>query len=242
MSSTSTLRTPSPSPSPSTRRRPVRRPTSRLAGSLAVAGMALALAACGGGSDSAEDVAEAAGSDIVKTLEEYDETHGGDDAPTAEEARESFNEWLDSDTGSSADDEDAAAEESPADDDAEASGDPAVVGDCLVRLPKGSEDTDAELPVGDCAAEHAADIFYAAPLGHLGEEYPVSQTAIFDAATEGCGEGYLNHFGAPVIDTGIAFNFVFPTRETWEDGDTDVLCYAYPTSMATYTGELQVTE
>ena len=243
MSTTSTHRTRSRSTSTTSPRRPLRS-TFRLAGALAAAGLALTLAACGGsGSDAGDELADVAGDSIVETLEEYDESLG-DDAPTVEEAQEAYEEWLEGKTSGSDSSGDGTGSESGSDSDSgsasgsAASGASPSVGDCLEHLPLGAEDTDAEAPITDCAGEHAAEIYSVVELGDLGPEYP-APTVLFDAANERCGDAYLERFGAPVTDTGIMFNHVGPTHDTWDDGDTDMYCYAYPVGMEIFSGELK---
>jgi hypothetical protein len=236
MTSTRPLHTPAPRPG-----RRVRRPRARLAGTLAAAGLALALAACGSDEPgSAEEaIAEAAaGDDVPEAVKDYAESLDETEVPSDWPEHETYEEYKERQRSSGDDAGSSASEPSTG---SSSSRDLPAVGECLDHFPTSAEVDAGEVAVVDCAGEHAADVYAIVQMDRLGEEYPVFDE-LYTALTEDCGNTYLDHFGGPVVDTGIAFNFVTPSRVNWADGDTDVFCYAYPVTLDTYSGELQVTE
>ncbi|WP_111767037.1 septum formation family protein [Nakamurella deserti] len=224
---------------------PVRR--HRLAGAVVAAGLTLFLTGCGSGPDPADPAAGAAAEvDVVEAVQSLDAAFGTADAPSPEEARREYEAWL-------------AGRTAAADPTDPASGDPAshpngaterpgetapqpatalAVGDCLDHLPTGAEDTAADIAAVDCAGEHLVEVYRAVTLAPLGPDYPVF-TDLVEVTQEGCGNGFLEYVGGTVIDTAVAFDAVTPSKDSWADGDTTALCYAYPVSLAPFTGTLQ---
>jgi hypothetical protein len=207
------------------------------------AGLALALTGCGGNPpESADPAAEV---DYVEAVKSLDAAFATAEVPSPEELRAEYDSWLagntaaaeagDPDSGDPASDGDSgdatdAAPRPPAA--------PLSVGDCLDHLPTGAEDTAAAIATVDCAGEHLAEVYRAVTLAPLGPEYPLF-TDVFEVTQQGCGNGFLEYVGGTVIDTGVAFDAVTPSEDSWNDGDMTALCYAYPVSLAPFTGTLR---
>lgn len=215
----------------------VRRPSSRLVGALGAVALALALAACGSsGPDTAEEaVAEAAArDDVPEAVEDFAESMGETEVPSDFPTPETYEEYK-------ANQESQAATEDEAGQSEPGSGNSPGVGECLDHFPTSAEVDAGAIEIVDCAGEHAADVYAVVEMERLGAEYPVFDE-LYAALLDDCGNAYLDHWGGPVTDTGIQFNFVTPSRADWEDGETDVFCYAYPDDLEDYSGELQAAD
>ena len=208
-----------------------RRRSARLTAAVGAMGLALALAACGSSEpDTVEEaVAEAAGSEVPEALEDVAESLDEVEVPSDVPTPETYEEYKENQ---------AASEDEAEQPGSGGSGDMPAVGDCLDHLPTKAEVDAGAVEVVDCGAEHAADVYAIAEMGRLGVDYP-GFDELYAGLNDGCGTAYLDHFGGPVKDTGIVFNFVTPDEQDWANGETDVFCFAMPVGMETYSGELE---
>jgi len=202
----------------------------RLASAVAAAALALTLAACGSEPDPVEQLAAPA-SDIAQVLKDADESRGDTELPDRDKLSKQYEQWLASKAGVGGN----GSSENPV---ANRPDEPLAVGDCTDHIPTGAEDTAADIASVDCDGEHLTEVYLSVPLEQLGPDYP-RYSDIVDAATEGCGAGFVDYIGLPWLDSQSTFKFVTPTPASWQDGDTTALCFAYPGSFAAFTGTLK---
>jgi hypothetical protein len=65
------------------------------------------------------------------------------------------------------------------------------------------------------------------------------EVAVQEASREAClGDTFEGFVGLPYDDSEILANFLYPTEESWEQGDREVVCLAFEDGIAT-TGTLE---
>jgi hypothetical protein len=199
----------------------------RLAGAVVAAALACTLAACGSSEPEPLDglaAAAAAEVDIPAVLEAAAASMSAGEVPSQEEARKVYEEWLDRKAG--------VGDPAPLPDR------PLAVGDCTDHLPMGAEDDAAKIASVDCGGEHLTEVYGAVSLAELGSAYP-RFADLAAAAREGCEAGFPQYVGRNGLEARLTFDYVVPSEHSWQNGDTTVLCYAYPLSGAPFTGTLQ---
>ncbi|MET0966832.1 MAG: septum formation family protein [Nakamurella sp.] len=202
----------------------------RLAGAVAAAALAFSLAACGSEPEPVEQLAAPA-ADIAQVLKEADKSRGETEVPSREELNERYEQWLASKAGVGGN----GSSDNPV---SNRPDEPLGVGDCTDHIPTGAEDTAADIASVDCDDRHLTEVYLSVPLEPLGPDYP-RHADIVEAATEGCGAGFVDYIGIPWLDSQNTFQFVTPSEASWQDGDTTALCFAYPGSFAAFTGTLK---
>ncbi|OBF53372.1 septum formation family protein [Mycolicibacterium monacense] len=94
------------------------------------------------------------------------------------------------------------------------------LGDCLSEIPDGSEVR--TLKTVDCAEPHAGEVF--AVLQMPEGDFP-GQDAMVEYANR-CAPELASYSPAAVTDDTVRLFVLFPTDETWSDGDRAVTCVA----------------
>ncbi len=92
------------------------------------------------------------------------------------------------------------------------------VGDCL------SEDFGDQTKVADttavpCAEPHFYEVYYSSAVSY--QDRPSDMP---DKANDICDSQFLSHYGIVSEDTDYTFSSLFPTVESWANGDRDVSC------------------
>lgn len=96
------------------------------------------------------------------------------------------------------------------------------VGDCVGAF--GDGDAVEELPVMPCQEPHEMEVFAnsEAPDG----EYP-GKDALMDRANKDCTEEFETFTGAEYSVSDLLVSYLYPTSDTWEQGDREILCVIY---------------
>ncbi|WP_369140100.1 septum formation family protein [Modestobacter versicolor] len=113
---------------------------------------------------------------------------------------------------------------------------PLAVGDCAETI--WWETPAAGLPSIDCDEEHDAEVYLAVALDELGPSFP-GRSEIQDHTERDCETGFEDFVGIPVDLSVNMFSVVYPTEESWADGDRTALCYATGRTMEPLTGSLE---
>ena len=106
-----------------------------------------------------------------------------------------------------------------------AAADPRVVGDCLEAPGQdlGNGDLAAvPLPV-NCSEQHWAEVLHVGEVGPTVDVYP-GDSELGDLAFEQCTDPYLEYVGTPMDQTTLEIHTIFPSEESWADGDRSLLC------------------
>jgi hypothetical protein len=95
-----------------------------------------------------------------------------------------------------------------------------AVGDCLAEIPDGSRVLTVKT-VG-CDQQHAGEVF--AVLNMPDGDFPGEATV--EKFSDGCGPALASYAPAIVDDPSIGVYVLYPTQETWDQGDRAVTCVA----------------
>ncbi|WP_260761675.1 DUF4190 domain-containing protein [Mycobacterium sp. SMC-4] len=93
-------------------------------------------------------------------------------------------------------------------------------GDCLAEIPEG--DRVLRVQTVDCAQPHAGEVF--AVLTVPDGQFPGD--AAIAAYHEQCGPALESYSPAAVTDDSVQLYVLYPTEQTWDDGDRAVTCIA----------------
>ena len=94
------------------------------------------------------------------------------------------------------------------------------VGDCLAEMPDGTRVLTVRTV--DCAEPHAGEVF--AMLTIPDGDFP-GQTAL-EQFSDGCGPALATYAPAAIEDPSVGVYVLYPTEETWAQGDRVVTCIA----------------
>ena len=92
----------------------------------------------------------------------------------------------------------------------------------------------ATIELLDCAEEHDVEAY--ASLALSGEAYP-GQEEILAQADEFCLAEFDSFIGTAYQDSVLDFSFLYPTEESWGQGDREVLCLVISPEPVTGTLE-----
>ena len=116
-------------------------------------------------------------------------------------------------------------------------GDPSAfeieVGDCLND--KDSEGTVTSVPVVPCDEPHDSEAF--ASILIEGDDFP-GEAAIVAQANKDCAEAFADFVGIDYDLSELAFTYYYPSAQSWEQGDREILCEVYDPESQT-TGSLE---
>ncbi len=108
------------------------------------------------------------------------------------------------------------------------------VGTCFDD-PSGSYDEVADVPVVDCDQPHDNEVFANQDL--TGSDFPgVDQ--VKNRADAVCLENFASYVGTAYADSIYEIGSLYPTAETWDIGDREVICFAYDMSLEQTTGSI----
>ena len=108
-----------------------------------------------------------------------------------------------------------------------------TVGQC-VNDPVLAEDGQIEvgtMPIVDCAEPHTGEVFYVEDLPD--GDYPS------DASTLGetlCPDNFDAYVGTPYLESSLYVTQLYPTPETWADGDRQIVCLIVEENGGELTG------
>ena len=89
-----------------------------------------------------------------------------------------------------------------------------------------------------CDDEHGSEVVGVVKLPDT--RYPGSDAA-YAAADPYCYEAFAKYVGVDYEESELEMTFVFPTEETWDEGDRQVVCYAHEVGGAAVTGTVRDT-
>lgn len=110
------------------------------------------------------------------------------------------------------------------------------VGDCFEDP---SDPLTAEsIEVGDlsavpCAEPHDNEAYHdfdLAPGPWPGDE------AVFAEADRECYEQFESYVGSSYVDSRLDFSYLYPTQQSWQDGDREVICFLFAANLEKLTG------
>ena len=108
------------------------------------------------------------------------------------------------------------------------------VGTCFDD-PDGSFDEVPDVPVVDCDTPHDNEVFANQDL--TGSEYP-GREQVQNRADAICLENFSSYVGIAYEDSIYNVGSLFPSEDTWDVGDREVICFAYDLSLEAITGSI----
>ena len=113
------------------------------------------------------------------------------------------------------------------------------VGDCFddwdgATAQTGSQEI-TDVPIVECAEPHDNEIYSMEDLPD--GSYP-GNAAVEEAVVEMCYDGFEAFVGLPYEESTLDFGWLFPTADSWADGDREVVCFVYDYELAKLTGSM----
>jgi hypothetical protein len=108
------------------------------------------------------------------------------------------------------------------------------VGTCFDD-PGDSFDEVSEVPVVDCNTPHDNEVFANQDL--TGSEYP-GREQVQNRADAICLENFSSYVGIAYEDSIYDIGSLYPSEDTWNVGDREVICFAYDLSLEKITGSI----
>ncbi len=124
------------------------------------------------------------------------------------------------------------------DDDDEVSVYDLEAGDC-VNLPDDDEDSIEELAVRDCALAHDAEVYAIDDLTVDADDYPGMDAVANDAERICAGDAFERYVGSDVASSRYGYYYLFPSEESWVQGDREYVCMVISIDGSTLTGSVQ---
>ncbi len=92
------------------------------------------------------------------------------------------------------------------------------------------------MPIVDCGEPHDNEVYTVSnmPTG----PFP-GDADIQDWTIARCEETFDGYVGTAYVDSRLDFGALFPTEETWADGDTEVICFLWDIDFLKLTGSMQ---
>jgi hypothetical protein len=109
------------------------------------------------------------------------------------------------------------------------------VGDCFDD-PDEFDEVGA-VPIVDCADPHANEVYALFDHGGPDDAYP-GEDALQQAAAVGCLEEFEPFIGWEYPTSEIDFGAFWPSEATWDDGDREIVCFAYEVDFSKVEGSL----
>jgi hypothetical protein len=111
------------------------------------------------------------------------------------------------------------------------------VGDCFNDGDLGEGATEVDnLPIVDCEELHDNEVF--ATFDMTEASYPGDETTQ-QIAFEGCIDRFDAWIGLPYEDSALDVTYLYPTQQTWDDGDREIVCAVYRLDGIQVTGTLE---
>lgn len=111
------------------------------------------------------------------------------------------------------------------------------VGDCFddAGIEDGATEV-ADVPIVDCGKAHDYEVFAAFDVTEAA--YP-GDAATRDIARDGCIERFDAFVGIPYEQSALDVTYLYPTQQTWDDGDREIVCALYSLDGTQVTGTLE---
>lgn len=91
-----------------------------------------------------------------------------------------------------------------------------------------------------CTEPHDAEVFHNVEFTGDTSTYPITLT-LDNFVTENCDPVFQTYVGVPITESeDLTYSFFYPTRESWDDGDRSITCYAHDADGAKLTQSVKV--
>ncbi len=109
------------------------------------------------------------------------------------------------------------------------------VGQCFDDPDDFSEVSDVDIV--DCAEPHDNEVYHLFDVADA-DDYP-GLTVIETAATDGCLAAFDGYVGTPYADSVLDIRYLYPSEDTWGEGDREVICSLYNLNDEQMTGSMR---
>ncbi len=94
----------------------------------------------------------------------------------------------------------------------------------------------SDVPIVDCSEPHDNEVYSVSnmPAG----PFP-GDAAIQEWTIARCEENFDGYVGKADAESRLDFGALFPTQETWEDDDTEVICFLWDVEFLKLTGSMR---
>ena len=114
-------------------------------------------------------------------------------------------------------------------------------GDC-VDLPGDNDAFIEELPRRDCDDPHDAEVYAINDLTTDADDYPGDDVVAADTERICRGDAFERYVGTEVESSRYGYYYLFPSDESWEQGDREYVCMVISTDGSRLTGSVEGTE
>jgi Septum formation len=97
----------------------------------------------------------------------------------------------------------------------------AEVGECIETIPTGNVSTLDEV---DCSDDHEGEIFLLFEHEGDDDDFPGPDALSEEAAEDCLGDEFEDYVGVPYAETAIEVQPLFPTEDSWSEGDRETVC------------------
>lgn len=99
------------------------------------------------------------------------------------------------------------------------------VGDCFTEPSFAADDTVSEIAFVECSLAHDDEAYASVLLSDA--EFP-GDDVVLGKADDACYDRFFDFVGASAdYDGSLNYGYLYPTQESWDGGDREILCYAY---------------
>jgi hypothetical protein len=109
------------------------------------------------------------------------------------------------------------------------------VGQCVELDPNATQVT--TLPLVDCDEVHQGEVYFVQDLP--GEEFPGVESAGSQGQELCAGDAFEVYIGTPYLRSTLELYTVYPSEETWDDGDREIACIAIRPDGGDLTGSVR---
>jgi hypothetical protein len=92
-----------------------------------------------------------------------------------------------------------------------------------------------DVPIVDCSVPHDNEVIANQDL--TGSDYP-GQDQVENRASQICYDNFADYVGIAYEDSIYDIGWLFPTEESWEIGDREVICFAYDIGLEKISGSI----
>ena len=97
----------------------------------------------------------------------------------------------------------------------------AEVGECIAEIPTGNVSSFDEV---DCDEDHEGEIFFLFEHEGDDDDFPGQDQLSEEAAGDCLGDEFEDYTGVPFEETAIQVEPIFPTEDSWSQGDRETIC------------------
>ncbi len=92
-----------------------------------------------------------------------------------------------------------------------------------------------DVPIIDCAQPHDNEVYMITDVAD--GDFP-GDDAMEMVAVDTCFDGFEEFVGMPYEESTLDFGWLFPTSESWDEGDREIVCFAYDYELRKVTGSM----